>query len=141
MSSVNRTPKVIKGNNIKKLKKRKTFRNPRRPLYITLIIVLISFLGSTISYASLSSLDKQIISQQKEIEELKKTRLSLAADVKGIMSSTEIQDEATYTLGMVYPKDDQIVYIDISEEQKNRDVNNNVFLSPIISVLKSFTKE
>ena len=124
----------------KKIKKRAN-SNKKSPLYISLVIVIIISLGSTLLYAQLSSLDKQIIAQQKELKELKKTKESLEGDIKGIKSSSEIQDEAMYKLGMVYPKEDQIVYVDVSKNELKKDVNNNVFLSPIISVLKSFTKE
>ena len=112
----------------------------KRPFYLTIIIVLIIFLGSTFTYARLSVLDKKIIAQQKEIEDLKKTKMSLIAEVKGIKSSNEIQEEAMYSLGMVYPKQDQIVYVDLSNKKEDKDVNYNVFLSPIVSVLKTFTK-
>ena len=46
-----------------------------------------------------------------------------------------------YKLGMVYPSEDQIVYIDSGEEEKVGDINYNVFLSPIVSVLRSFTRD
>lgn len=129
--------KVAKLNN-RPLKK-KIKKNPTKPLYITILIVIIMFLGVSISYAQLSTIDKQIIAQEKEIDELKKMKMALEAEVKGIKSSSDIQDEAMYKLGMVYPNSEQIVYLDISEDTRQLDVNNNVFLSPILSVLKSFT--
>ncbi|EGY79677.1 FtsB family cell division protein [Peptoniphilus indolicus] len=121
-----------------KVKKRK---NLAKPLYMTIAIVIIMFLGVSIAYSHLSSIDKDIIAKEKEISDLKKTKLALEAEVKSIKSSTEIQDEAMYKLGMVYPSQDQIVYVDISENKRQLDVNHNVFLSPILSVLKSFTKD
>ncbi|MBL7575294.1 Septum formation initiator [Peptoniphilus asaccharolyticus DSM 20463] len=121
-----------------KVKKRK---NLAKPLYMTIAIVIIMFLGVSIAYSHLSSIDKEIMAKEKEISDLKKTKLALEAEVKGIKSSAEIQDEAMYKLGMVYPSQEQIVYVDISENKKQLDVNNNVFLSPILSVLKSFTKD
>lgn len=130
--------RISTGN--KNIKKRSN-KKQKAPLCITLVIVIIISLSSTLLYAQLSNLDKQIIAQQKEMKELKKTKESLEGDIKGIRSSSEIQDEAMYKLGMVYPKEDQIVYIDVSKNELKKDVNNNVFLSPIISVLKSFTKE
>ncbi|EFI42176.1 MULTISPECIES: septum formation initiator family protein [Peptoniphilus] len=133
--------KVKNDFKIQKNKIKKINRASKRPLYITLIIVMMVVCASTLTYAQLSSLDKKIMIQQKEISELKKTKMSLIGEVKGIKSSTEIQDEAMYKLGMIYPKENQIVYVDISKDQKQKDVNNNVFLSPIISVLKSFTKD
>lgn len=137
MSTV-KVRKVKLNNGKVAIKKRK---NSAKPLYITIAIVIIMFLGISIVYAQLSNLDKQLILQEKEIADLKKEKMALEADVKGIKSSTDIQDEAMYKLGMVYPSQDQIVYVDISEDKKQMDVNHNVFLSPILSVIKSFTKE
>ncbi|RVU54781.1 FtsB family cell division protein [Anaerosphaera multitolerans] len=122
-------------------KKKKAYKNSKKNLYITLLIVMIILFGVTFTYAQLANLDKQIIAQQKEIEDLEKTKSSLVGEIKGIKSSSQIQEEAMYKLGMVFPKEEQIVYVDISKDEEQKDVNNNVFLSPIISVLKSFTKD
>lgn len=125
---------------IKKTVKRKTAKRRNKPFYITLGIVIMIFFGSTFWNSQIYSLDEEIIAQEKQIEELKKNKMSLEGKIKGIKSSKEIQEEAMYKLGMVYPEQSQIVYVDISEDEVKKDVNDNVFLSPIISVLKSFTK-
>ena len=138
MSEQRKFRQVKLNNRQLKVKKEK---NLAKPLYMTIAIVIIMFLGVSIAYSHLSSIDKDIIAKEKEISDLKKTKLALEAEVKGIKSSTEIQDEAMYKLGMVYPSQDQIVYVDISENKRQLDVNHNVFLSPILSVLKSFTKD
>lgn len=135
-------------NHIKKVKNSKnkyTIKKNKRafkikPIYLTIIIGVSVVIFSAFLSAQLSSLDKTIIAQEAEINELKKTKQSLEGEVKGIKSSQEIQEEAMYKLGMVYPQENQIVYVDVSKNKINKDVNNNVFLSPIISVLKSFTK-
>lgn len=135
-------------NHIKKVKNSKnkyTIKKNKRafkikPIYLTIIIGVSVVIFSAFLSAQLSSLDKTIIAQEAEINELKKTKQSLEGEVKGIKSSQEIQEEAMYKLGMVYPQENQIVYVDVSKNKINKYVNNNVFLSPIISVLKSFTK-
>ncbi|MDO5041132.1 MAG: septum formation initiator family protein [Peptoniphilus sp.] len=121
------------------VKKRFTFKYGKKPLFMTLVVVMIIALGTTISLAGLSNLDKQINNLDFEISELEKTKMSLMGEIQGIKSSSEIEREAMYKLGMVYPKEEQIVYIDIGDKEEEKDVNNNVFLSPIYSVLKSFT--
>lgn len=128
----------INSTSIEKKKMKKKFAK-KKSLYITLVVVGVCAIVSTVCYAQLSNVDKQLIAQENEIKELKKTKASLEGEIKGIKSSSEIQDEAMYKLGMVYPQDDQIVYVDGSKNELKKDVNNNVFLSPIISVLKSFT--
>ena len=90
-------------------------------------------------YAHLTNLDRKIASQEAEITELKKNKISLEGDMVNIKSSGQIEEEAMYKLGMVYPTDDQIVYIELGDKKETKDVNQNVFLSPVISVLKSYT--
>lgn len=130
--------KADKANKVKIKKKKRAFKI--KPIYLTIIIGVSVAIFSAFLNAQLSNLDKTIIAQQSEINELKKTKQSLEGEIKGIKSSKEIQEEAMYKLGMVYPQESQVVYVDVSKNKINKDVNNNVFLSPIISVLKSFTK-
>lgn len=101
-----------------------------------MIFVLLGVL--TFHYIGISEMNRKIAQQELELENLKKDRLSLSGTVAGIKSSSEIAEEAKFRLGMVYPEDDQIVYIDVDHEQEDSRVNDNVFLSPVISVLKLF---
>ncbi|MDO5715145.1 MAG: septum formation initiator family protein [Tissierellia bacterium] len=127
-------------NKIKRKKvKNKILKN--RPLMLTIFIVVIIVFSVTFIYSQLAGMDREILAQKETIEELEKTKMALAGDIKGIKSSAQIQDEAMYKLGMIYPNDSQIVYIDTNTEQTEKDVNYNVFLSPIVSVLRSFTKD
>lgn len=112
-----------------------------KPFMFTMIIVAFVLISVIAMYSQVASLDRQILAQQTKIDELTKVKNSLAGEVKGIRSSAEVADEAMYRLGMVYPKENQIVYVDSSEEKKVGDINYNVFLSPIVSVLRSFTKD
>ncbi len=110
------------------------------PLVLTCTLVIILSIVVTALQAQISNLDRALIKQESEIKDLENTKLSLEGEIKGIISSQEIQDAAMYKLGMVHPDEKQIVYIDVKEDKKQKDVNNNVFLSPIVSVIKSFTK-
>ena len=92
-------------------------------------------------YSQIAGLDREILSQKNEIEELNKTKTTLVGEIKAVKSSSQIAEEAMYKLGMVYPSEDQIVYIDSGEEENRKDINYNVFLSPIVSVLRSFTRD
>lgn len=126
-------------NNEYKIKKENKIKN-RLILPMSVLILIVAIL-STIMYAHLTNLDRKIASQEAEISELKKNKLSLEGEVVGIKSSNEIAEEAMYKLGMVYPSDDQIIYIELDNAKESKDVNQNVFLSPVISVLKSYTKD
>ncbi len=138
------TKKIIA--NTKKLKRNYNikmshgiFRN--KPLLFTMIIVAMVITASTFMYSQIAGLDRQILSTKHEINELKKTKMTLSGGLKGIKSQIEVADIAMYKLGMVYPDDWQIVYIDTKTKKPQGDVNYNVFLSPIVSVLRSFQNE
>ncbi len=121
-------------------KSKNTYLIHNKPLFITLAIVIIIFLAITIILAQITGLDKKISTQESEINELTKTKISLEGEMMGIKSSSKIAEEAQYKLGMVYPKEDQVIYVDIDKENVT-DVNDNVFLSPVISVLRSFSRD
>lgn len=112
-----------------------------KPFIFTLAIVIIIFAAILILYSQIAGLDREILKQKAEIDELNKTKITLVGEIKAVKSSTQIAEEAMYKLGMVYPSEDQIVYIDSGEEKKLGDINYNVFLSPIVSVLRSFTRD
>ena len=112
-----------------------------KPFILTMAIVIMVFAAVLIMYSQIAGLDREILRQKAEIEELNKTKTTLVGDIKAVKSSAQITEEAMYKLGMVYPSEDQIVYIDSGEEENLADINYNVFLSPIVSVLRSFTRD
>lgn len=112
-----------------------------KPFIFTVAIVTIVFVAILILYSQIAGLDREILKQKSEIDELNKTKITLVGEIKAVKSSEQIAEEAMYKLGMVYPSEDQIVYIDSGEEKNLADINYNVFLSPIVSVLRSFTRD
>lgn len=112
-----------------------------KPFIFTVAIVTIVFVAILILYSQIAGLDREILKQKAEIDELNKTKITLVGEIKAVKSSEQIAEEAMYKLGMVYPSEDQIVYIDSREEKSLADINYNVFLSPIVSVLRSFTRD
>ena len=112
-----------------------------KPFIFTVVIVTIVFVAILILYSQIAGLDREILKQKAEIDELNKTKITLVGEIKAVKSSEQIAEEAMYKLGMVYPSEDQIVYIDSGEEKNLADINYNVFLSPIVSVLRSFTRD
>ena len=93
------TKKIIA--NTKKLKRNYNikmshgiFRN--KPLLFTMIIVAMVITASTFMYSQIAGLDRQILSTKHEINELKKTKMTLSGDLKGIKSQIEVADIAMY---------------------------------------------
>ncbi|MFR7349070.1 cell division protein FtsL [Peptoniphilus sp.] len=124
-----------------KKKRRKTIRRKINiPLVLTVSIVIILIGTVSILRSQITKLDNEIIAQHSQIKDLEETKMSLEGELQGIISSNNLKEVAQYRLGMVYPEDNQIVYIDVKDDKQKSDVKNNVFLSPIVSVLKSFTR-
>ena len=67
-----------------------------------------------------------------------KTYRDMNADLDEIKNSDEIMKKAKFQLGMVYPDNDQVKYIDVKVRNEENDVNENVYLNPVISVLHIF---
>lgn len=123
------------------MKRRKTIRRKINiPLVLTVSIVIILIGTVSILRSQITKLDNEIIAQHSQIKDLEETKMSLEGELQGIISSNNLKEVAQYRLGMVYPEDNQIVYIDVKDDKQKSDVKNNVFLSPIVSVLKSFTR-
>ena len=124
-----------------KKKRRKTIRRKINiPLVLTISIVIILIGTVSILRSQITKLDNEIIAQHSQIKDLEENKMSLEGELQGIISSNNLKEVAQYRLGMVYPEDNQIVYIDVKDDKQKSDVKNNVFLSPIVSVLKSFTR-
>lgn len=121
--------------NRKKRKKKDLFR---LSLYIIWGFCALMLLLLMVNYLELENLKNSIERQKIEISELKKTKDSISGQLAGIKSSDEVANIARYKLGMVYPDDDQVVYIQVDEKVAETDVKENVFLSPVISILKIF---
>ncbi|EFM25081.1 hypothetical protein HMPREF9225_1215 [Peptoniphilus duerdenii ATCC BAA-1640] len=125
---------------MKKKIKKSIKRKINIPLVLTASIVIILIGTVSVLRSQITKLDNEIISQSSEIKDLEETKMSLEGELQGIVSSNNLKEVAQYRLGMVYPEDNQIVYIDVKDDKQKSDVKNNVFLSPIVSVLKSFTR-
>lgn len=108
---------------------------------LTLFVWVLSafmLLALVVNYLQLEKLKNQLERQNIKISELKKTRDSMSGKLDGIKNSDEIASLARYKLGMVYPEDKQVVFINVEPQEAETDVKDNVFLSPVISILKIF---
>lgn len=123
--------------------KRKINRRPSKglfpfSLYIIWGLCALMLLVLMVNYLELEKLKNNIERQNVEISELKKTKDSISGQLDGIKSSDDVASIARYKLGMVYPDDDQVIYIQVDKKVAETDVKENVFLSPVISILKIF---
>lgn len=93
------------------------------------------------AHTHIALLNAAIESQNRALEEMDKTYRDMNADLDEIKNSDEIMKKAKFQLGMVYPENDQVKYIDVRLRNEENDVNENVYLNPVISALHIFNKK
>lgn len=86
----------------------------------------------------LANINSAIDRQVRALEDMDKTYKDMTASLDEIKNSDDIMRKAKFQLGMVYPDNDQVKYIDVAIREKDNDVNENVYLNPVISVLHIF---
>ena len=121
-------------------------RNRRLVSRSGLLAVILCMLSVTAflqlrAHTHIALLNAAIESQNRALEEMDKTYRDMNADLDEIKNSDEIMKKAKFQLGMVYPENDQVKYIDVRLRNEENDVNENVYLNPVISVLHIFNKK
>ncbi|MCD1147192.1 cell division protein FtsL [Peptoniphilus sp. KCTC 25270] len=132
-----------------KFKKKTTYRSNRGRnssgmgiYFFAIAVALLCIGGATYSLRSdIGHLDNALAQQEKSMKEMDKTKRALLSEMDTIKNSEDLMDKAKFQLGMVYPDESQLVYIEVNEKTEKNDINQNVYLSPVISVLRFFTGE
>lgn len=111
--------------------------------YFVSLFILIAFIGGStmVLRSNIGNIDRKIMAQEAQIDELIKTKKTLIAKIDGIKNSDYVIEDAKFKLGMVYPEEEQLVYIEVKDRTEENDVNQNVYLSPVLSVLKFFNRD
>ncbi len=112
----------------KKVKKKKSL-NKKMYLYMVIIILLTSLFILT-RYAKITEVRIEISKLENEVSELQKVKLNLEGDIESLKSTTKISEEAINNLGMIFPKEGQIVYVSVNDDQEVEVADNS--LSSII---------
>ncbi|MDD7363130.1 MAG: hypothetical protein SPI65_02075 [Peptoniphilus sp.] len=108
---------------------------------LAFVVVLLIGLTACIqlrTHTHIAVLNTAIERQNKALDEMDKTYKDMSASLDEIKNSDEIMKKAKFQLGMVYPDDGQVKYIDVTVRDEENDVNENVYLNPVISVLHIF---
>ncbi|SCG83204.1 cell division protein FtsL [Proteiniborus sp. DW1] len=85
------------------------------------LLTLAICLGVLFGYAKITQVKMEILKLDNEIVQLKKHRLDISLDLEKIKESGWIEAEAESRLGMMYPTDEQIVYVSVN----GYDIDNN----------------
>lgn len=101
-------------------KQRARQKKTNSSIKLVYIFMAIMFLGTCLfilsRYAAITLVRTDITNLEKQKIELEKTRTNLIAELEGIKSSSQISEDATMKLGMVYPDDGQVVYISVRDK-------------------------
>ena len=110
------TPKEV-------IKQKKRVRAIDKSMYfIIAIIFMLTSLFILFGYAKITAVRIDITNLERQKVELGKMKQDLIGELEGIKNTTKISEEAMYSLGMIYPKEGQVVYVSI-------DNNNSAVLA------------
>lgn len=141
-----------KANRSKKPKK--NYRIEKAVITITLATVLGSSLLLLTRFMDITEAKHRVNSLQNQIEQLETEREKLRVEVEKVSKSGWIESEAKTRLDMVYPSQDQIMYININPAkvavltsemnkinssnltQKEESKNSNGFFAKLVSYIR-----
>jgi len=134
---VHKNIKVVRKNNNKYIlnkKKDKKKKNFRILCYvITSGLLVASLIVSLIGYTNLNQMNKEILKMKKEVSELEANRDYLLMQLEPYKSTQRVEDIARISLGMDYPTQDQLLYLESEEDtklaEKNKDENKDLVSS------------
>lgn len=100
-----------------------------------LLIIGVAIFGLVLSlfilyrYANITKIRGEITELEKQKLELEKEKEHLIAELEGIKSSSKIEEDAVVKLGMDYPTEEQIVYMDVNDFnfEDKKDITNGFF--------------
>jgi len=116
-----------------------------------LMLMAISITGLMLSlfvlyrYTLITKIRLDITNLEKQKVELEKEKDGLLAELESIKSSAKIEEDAFTKLGMVYPSEDQIVYMEVKEpvltdETEMNEINLAARLKNIVNLVISLFK-
>lgn len=141
--------KVSKRKNVKK-----NYRFEKIIVTITLATVLVSSILLLTRFMAITEVKHRVNSLQSQIERLEMEREKLRVEVEKVSRSGWVESEATSRLDMVYPSQEQMIYVNInpakvamvtSEMNKTNDKNfsqndenknSNGFFARLVSYIR-----
>lgn len=90
------------------------------------LLTLVICLGVLFGYAQMTQIKMEVSKLDKEIAELKKHKVDISLELERIKESGWIEKEAEDRLGMIYPSDDQILYISVMDNDFDSSVEEAI---------------
>lgn len=103
----------------KEYRKKKIKKQKAKSKFIAIVISIVSLAMCLLilyGYTNITKIRLDITELEKQKVELIKEKESLVAALETVKSSTNIEEEAITKLGMDYPTEEKIVYLDIDDE-------------------------
>lgn len=114
-------------NHVKETKKnnhnRKSNFSLKLKLFGIALLTLFVCLGVLIRYAQMTQIKMEVTKLDKEISELSKHKTDISLELEKIKESGWIEKEAESRLGMVYPTNEQVVFVSVN---LNNEIDNNI---------------
>lgn len=83
------------------------------------LLTLFVCLGILIRYTQMTQIKMEVSKLDKEISELNKYKTDISLELERIKESGWVEEEAEKRLGMVYPTNEQIVYVSVNVNENN----------------------
>lgn len=113
---------------VKHPKRKKKKKSAYRLMFLTFAMLgLILALVILYRYENITKIRLEITDLQRQKINLEKERDDLLAELESIKSSAKIEEDAFTKLGMNYPTDDQIVYIEVTEPDFEKQIEEEEF--------------
>lgn len=113
---------VVTTKEVKQSKNRKTNSLLKVKVFGLALLTLVICLGVLFGYAQMTQIKMEVSKLDKEIVELRKHKVDISLELERIKESGWIEKEAEDRLGMMYPADEQIVYISVID----KDLDSNL---------------
>lgn len=123
----------------KKIEIKKKNRAKRRARFGIISVAVLSFaVAVTIlyGYATITNMKVDISNLESTRVGLENEKEYLEANLEEIKTMADIEDNAMMKLGMDYPKEDQLVYIDISEKDTKTKVEDKSLVKSIFNSIQ-----
>ncbi len=110
-------------NKVKKIKK--TNSSLKIKVFGMALLILAVSLGVLFRYAQMTQIKMEVSKLDKQINELNKHKTDISLELDRIKESGWIENEAQNRLGMIYPHNEQIVYVSVDMNDVDNDINKN----------------
>lgn len=116
-----------------------------------LMLMFFAIIGLALSliilhrYAQITKLKLEITELQAQKIRLEEEKDDLLAELEAIKSSTKIEEDAFTKLGMIYPEEGQVVYVEVEEpiitsENETEDFNLIAVIKNVVNFTLSLFK-